>query len=147
MAVAYEPHCRTMTPLHLRLGSSEAPDFMSENPQVLEVMHTLHEAAGGRDIFVYDLEDIRLLDGQRLKNMMGILLVALYFLSVHLGPGLRLEILAGHIVAASKHFDGVTEFCDYALADGGGALLSRISPKKEESSPKESQQDLLPGFS
>jgi len=88
-----------------------------------------------------------LLDGQRLKNMMGILLVALYFLSVHLGTGLRLEILARHIVAASRRFDGVTELFDYALPDGGGALLSRISPKKEESSPKESRQDLLTGFS
>ncbi|MCK4565074.1 MAG: transposase [Verrucomicrobia bacterium] len=282
MAVACEPRRRTMTPLHLRLWSSEAPDFVSENHQVLEVMRTLHEAASGRGIFVYDrggdrktimhklldwgarmvirqvgnrhvvfngklreelevaegcamkyaetivketrkgekvyhlefgvrrvklpsrdeqmalvvvrgfgrkplmlltnvevkssrksiwriveayisrwlveeairfmkqaynLEDIRLLDWQRLKNMMGILLVALYFLSVHLGTGLRLEILAGHIVAASKRFYGVTEFCYYALADGIGALLSRISPKKGEPPPKESPQDLLPGFS
>jgi hypothetical protein len=68
--------------------------------------------------------------------MMGILLVALYFLNVHLGMGLRLEILAGHIVTASKRFHGVTEFCYYALSDGIGALLSRISP-----------QNLLPGFS
>ena len=282
MAVACEPRRRTMTPLHLRLWSSEAPDFVSENHQVLEVMRTLHDAAKGRGIFVYDrggdrktimhelldwgarmvirqvgnrhvvfngklrkeleiaegcamkyaetivketrkgekvyhlefgvrrvklpgrdeqmalvvvrgfgkkplmlltnvevkssrksiwriveayisrwlveeairfmkqaynLEDIRLLDWQRLKNMMGILLVALYFLSVHLGTGLRLEILAGHIVSASKRFYGVTEFCYYALADGVGALLSRISPKKEKLPPKESPQNLLPGFS
>jgi len=32
-----------------------------------------------------NLEDIRMLDPQRLKNMMGILWVALYLLSVHLG--------------------------------------------------------------
>ncbi len=281
MAVACEPRCRTMTPLHLRLWSSEAPDFVSENHQVLEVMRTIHGAAEGRGIFVYDrggdrktimhellgqgsrmvvrqvgnrhvifngkpreelevaegcamkyaetivketrkgektyrlefgarkvklpgrgeqmtlvvvrgfgkkplmlltnvevknsrksvwriveayisrwlveeairfmkqsynLEDIRLLDWQRLKNMMGILLVALYFLSVHLGEGLRLQILAGHIVAASKRFYGVTEFCYYALADGVGALLSRISPKKAKPPPKNNPQDLLPGF-
>jgi len=42
MAVACEPRSRTMTPLHLRLWSSEAPDFVSENHQVLEVMRTLH---------------------------------------------------------------------------------------------------------
>ena len=53
----------------------------------------------------YHLEDIRLLDWQRLKNMMGILLVALYFLSVRLGQGMRLEILAGHIIAASKKIE------------------------------------------
>lgn len=281
MAVACEPRSRKMTPLHLRLRSSEAPDFVSENHQVLGVMRTIHEAAQGRGIFVYDrggdrktimhklldqgsrmvvrqvgnrhvifngkpreelevaegcamkyaetivketrkgekayalefgarkvklpgrteplalvvvrgfgrkplmlltnvevknsrksvwriveayisrwlveeairfmkqsynLEDIRLLDWQRLKNMMGILLVALYFLSVHLGEGLRLEILAGHIVAASKRFYGVTEFCYYALADGVGALLSRISPRKAKPRPENRPQDLLPGF-
>ena len=53
---------------------------------------------------------------------MGILLVALYFLSVHLGEGLRLQILAGHIVTASKRFYGISEFCYYALADGGVEL-------------------------
>lgn len=282
MAVACEPRSRRMTPLHLRLWSSEAPDFTSENHQVLEVMRTIHEAAQGRGIFVYDrggdrkaimhelldqgsrmvirqvgnrnvifngkprgeldvamgcamkyaetivketrkgekvyhlefgarkvklpgrdeqmtlvvvrgfgekplmlltnvevkgsrksvwriveayisrwlveeairfmkqsynLEDIRLLDWQRLKNMMGILLVALYFLSVHLGEGLRLKILAGHIVTASKRFYGVTEFCYYALADGVGALLSRISPKRTPSPPPEPPPDMLPGFS
>ncbi len=281
MAVACEPRSRKMTPLHLRLWSSEAPDFVSENHQVLDVMRTIQDAAQGRGIFVYDrggdrktimhelldqgsrmvirqvgnrhvifngkpreelevaegcamkyaetivketrkgerrydlefgarkvklpgraeqmtlvvvrgfgrkplmlltnvevknsrksvwriveayisrwlveeairfmkqsynLEDIRLLDWQRLKNMMGILLVALYFLSVHLGEGLRLEILAGHIVAASKRFYGVTEFCYYALADGVGALLSRISPRKAKPRPKNDAQDLLPGF-
>lgn len=280
MAVACEPRSRRMTPLHLRLWSSEAPDFVSENHQVLEVMRTIHEAAQGHGIFVYDrggdrktlmhelldqgsrmvvrqvgnrhvifngrpreelevaegcamkyaetivketrkgektyhlefgarkvklpgrdeqmtlvvvrgfghkplmlltnvevknsrksvwriveayisrwlveeairfmkqsynLEDIRLLDWQRLKNMMGILLVALYFLSVYLGEGLRLQILAGHIVAASKRFYGVTEFCYYALADGVGALLSRISPRKAKP-PREPPPDMLPGF-
>ena len=281
MAVACEPRSRKMTPLHLRLWSSGAPDFVSENHQVLEVMRTIHEAAEGRGIYVYDrggdrktimhklldqgsrmvirqvgnrhvvfngkpreelevaegcamkyaetivketrkgekvyhlefgarrvklpgrdeqlslvvvrgfgkkplmlltnvevkssrksiwriveayisrwlveeairfmkqsynLEDIRLLEWQRLKNMMGILLVALYFLSVHLGEGLRLAILAGHIVTASKRFYGVTEFCYYALADGVGALLSRISPRKAKPPPKNNPQELLPGF-
>ncbi len=94
----------------------------------------------------YNFEDIRLLDWQRLKNRMGILLVALYFLSVRLGQGMRLEILAGHIIAASKRFYGVTEFCYYALAGGVGALLSRISPKKVKPPPKIDPQNLLPEF-
>lgn len=54
MAVACEPRSRKMTPLNLRLWSSEAPDFVSENHQVLNVMRTIHEAAQGRGIFVYD---------------------------------------------------------------------------------------------
>lgn len=282
IALACEPRSRKMTPLHLRLWSSEAPDFVSENDQVLTVMRTINQAAQGRGIFVYDrggdrktimynlldrecrmvirqvgnrhvifngkaqeelqvaegcamkyaetivketrrggektyhlefgvrkvklldrddqmtlvvvrgfgqkplmlltnvvvknsrksvwriveaylsrwlveeairfmkqsynLEDIRLLDWQRLKNMMGILLLTLYFLSVHLGEGIRLQILAGHIITASKRFYGVTEFCYYALADGVGALLSRISPKKCKTAPREDPQGWLPGF-
>jgi len=54
MAVACEPRSRKMTPLHLRLWSSKAPDFISENHQILEVIRTIHEAAEGRGIYVYD---------------------------------------------------------------------------------------------
>lgn len=280
MAVACEPCTRQMIPLHLRMWSSEAPDFISENHQVLEVMRTIHQATEGRGIFVYDrggdrdtimlplleqgsrwvirqrgdrhvlfngksrservvaagcpmnyietivketregekvyklefgartvrlpesehplslvvvkgfgseplmlltnvkvgnswksvwkiveaylsrwlveeairfmkqtyhLEDIRLLDWQRLKNMMGVVLLALYFICVHIGRELRLAILAGHIITASKRFYGVSEFCYYALADGVGALLSRIRPKPIKP-PLGSPQEMLPGF-
>jgi hypothetical protein len=281
MAVACEPRTRQMIPLHLRMWSSEAPDFISENHQVLEVMRTIHQATEGRGIFVYDrggdrdtimlplleqgsrwvirqrgdrhvlfngkarsekdvsagcpmnyietivketregekvyklefgartvrlpeseqplslvvvkgfgseplmlltnvrvrksrksvwkiveaylsrwlveeairfmkqtyhLEDIRLLSWQRLKNMMGVVLLALYFISVHIGMELRLAILAGHIITASKRFYGVSEFCYYALADGVGALLSRIRPKPLKPPPV-SPHEMLPGFS
>ena len=92
------------------------------------------------------IQDIRLLDWQRLKNMMSILLVALYFLS-DLGEGLRLEILAGHIVAASKRFYGVTEFCYDALAEGVGTIaVANQPPRKAKPPPKNNPQELLPGF-
>jgi hypothetical protein len=58
---------------------------------------------------------------------------------------LRLAILAGHLISASKRFYGVTEFFYYALADGVGALLSRIRPKRSVVRT-ETQQDWLPGF-
>jgi hypothetical protein len=48
--------------------------------------------------------------------------------------------------SASKRFYGVTEFCYYAMADGVGALLSRIRPKKTDPSPERSPQGLLLGF-
>lgn len=281
MAVACRPGKRTMTPLHLRMWSSEAPDFVSENHQILEVIRTISEANSKRGIYVidrggdrikliepilnkelkfiirlvgnrnlqfgnqeflaeniaggcptphiehivketregektyklefgmrkvrmpgreeelalvvvhgfgekplmlltnlkvtrgrkslwrivegylsrwlveeairfakqsYNLEDIRLLDWDRLKNMMGILLLSLYFLSVHLGAQLRMKILSGHIVSASKRFYGVSEFCYYALADGVSNLLSRITPKQPPPKPQESPQTILPGF-
>jgi len=281
MAVACRPGKRTMVPLHLRMWSSEAPDFVSENHQILEVIRTISEATSQRGIYVidrggdrknliepimdqgnrfiirlvgnrnlqfgnreflaeniaggcrtshiehiiretsegekihklefgmrkvrmpgreedlylvvvhgfgekplmlltnvklthsrkslwrivegylsrwlveeairfakqsYNLEDIRVLDWQRLKNMMGILLLSLYFLSVHLGVNLRMTILSGHIVTAAKRFYGVSEFCYYALADGVSSLLSRISPKQPPPKPQESPQTILPGF-
>jgi len=281
MAIACQPGERTMIPLHLRMWSSEAPDFVSENHQILDVIRTISEACEKRGIYVidrgadrknliepiidkrnrfiirlvgnrnlrfgngiflaeniaggcqcphiehivketadgektyklefgmrkvrmpernqdlymivvhgfgekplmlltnvqvtrsrkslwrivegylsrwlieeairfakqsYNLEDIRVLDWQRLKNMMGILLLSLFFLSVHLGKGLRLNILSGHIITASKRFYGVSEFCYYALADGIAALLSRIAPNKETPVPKSDSQSLLPGF-
>ncbi len=280
MAVACEPCSRQMIPLNLRLWSSEAPDFISENHQVLEVMRMIHQATEGRGIFVYDrggdrdsimlplleqgsrwvirqrgdrhvlfngkarreldvatgcamkyaetivketrngekvhrlefgartvklpekdqvltlvvvngfgteplmlltnvatgasrkaiwkiveaylsrwlveeairfmkqaynLEDIRLLSWQRLKNMMGVLLLALYFICVHIGIQLRMAILAGHIINAAKRFYGVTEFCYYALADGVGTLLSRIRPRNRPREPQP-EDDWLPGL-
>jgi len=281
MAVACRPGERTMVPLHLRMWSSEAPDFVSENHQILEVIRTISEASEKRGIYVidrggdrhklihpllnqgnrfiirlvgnrnlqfgnreflaeniaagcetrhiehivketregektyklefgmrqvrmpgrsetlalvvvhgfgekplmlltnckvtqsrkslwrivegylsrwlieeairfakqsYNLEDIRVLDWDRLKNMMGIVLLTLYFISVHLGTQLRLKILSGHIVSAAKRFYGVSEFCYYALADGVAALLSRIAPKQAPPDPKISPQTILPGF-
>ncbi|NCD33685.1 MAG: hypothetical protein EOL87_09765 [Spartobacteria bacterium] len=54
IALACELRSRKMTPLHLCLWSSEAPDFVSENDQVLTVMRTINQVAQGRGIFVYD---------------------------------------------------------------------------------------------
>ena len=281
MAVACRPGKRTMMPLHLRMWSSEAPDFVSENHQILEVIRTISEANSKRGVYVidrggdrkeliepilneqlkfiirlvgnrnlqfgnreflaehiaggcprthiehivketregektyklefgmrkvrmpgrdedltlvvvhglgekplmlltnlnvtrgrkslwrivegylsrwlveeairfakqsYNLEDIRLLDWDRLKNMMGILLLSLYFISVHLGAQLRMTILSGHIVSAAKRFYGVSEFCYYALADGVSNLLARITPKQPPPKPQKSPQTILPGF-
>jgi hypothetical protein len=54
VAVACEPEERRVTPLHLRLWSAAAPDFVSENHQVLEVIDTVRGATGGRGIYVID---------------------------------------------------------------------------------------------
>ena len=43
-----------MTPLHLRLWSAEAPDFVSENHQILEVIDTVRAATDGRGVYVID---------------------------------------------------------------------------------------------
>ena len=73
----------------------------------------------------YKLEDIRLLNYTRLRNMMGIVLAAAYFTSAWLGKSLRREILAGNLVRLSKRLFGVPEFHSYALADGLSTVLRR----------------------
>jgi hypothetical protein len=96
----------------------------------------------------YRIEDVRLLSYCRLQNMMALVLAAVYFSSVWLGDSLRLSVLSSHVIKAAKRFYGLTEFCYYALADGIAALLSRISASRipKQKSPKNNDQQILPGF-
>ena len=54
MAVACESGARQMSPLVLRLWSSEAPDFQSENTEVEAVVDSIAKRTKGRGIYVYD---------------------------------------------------------------------------------------------
>ena len=74
----------------------------------------------------YRLEDIRLMDYTRLRNMMAMLLATVFFASVWLGKSLRKSILVGNITRVSKRLFGVVEFHYYAIADGIAALLRRF---------------------
>ena len=49
-----EPGRRRMMPLHLSLWSHKAPDFESENTQILNAIDTLGAAVNGRGIWVMD---------------------------------------------------------------------------------------------
>ena len=73
----------------------------------------------------YRLEDIRLLDYTRLKNMMAVVLAAVFFASCWLGESVRRGILVRNITRVSKRLFGVTDFHYYALADGIARLFSR----------------------
>jgi len=53
-AIACEPEKRRVFPLHGRLWSADAPDFKSENTQLLGVVDTIRKATGGRGIYVFD---------------------------------------------------------------------------------------------
>ncbi len=53
-AVACESGGRRIVPLHLRLWSCEAPEFTSENDQIMKVVATICEAAKKRGIYVID---------------------------------------------------------------------------------------------
>jgi hypothetical protein len=283
-AVACEPEERRVMPLHLRLWSAEAPDFVSENHQILEVIDTVRAATNGRGIYVldrggdrneffgpfldkkmrfivrlvgsrhllfrgvhreardlahgctmlyaerlvretdegekvfmlefgfrhvrlpgrteeltlvvvrgfgadpmmlltdlpvkssrtslwfvvrgylgrwmveetirfikqsYKLEDIRVLDYDRLKNLVALVLASAYFAAVWLGEGLRLAVLRRMVTALSRRFFGVPQFHYYALADGIRTILTRLGrwmPSADDLAPPQPQPRQLSLF-
>ncbi len=66
----------------------------------------------------YHLEDIRCLTYHRLQALMVLVTAAAYFAAVYLGLRMKLRILAGHVLRASKRVFGIPDFRLYALADG-----------------------------
>lgn len=74
----------------------------------------------------YHVEDIRVLNYDRLKNLVALVLAAAYFSAVWLGETLKLAILAARVTNVAKRFFGVPDFHYYALADGIATLLSRL---------------------
>ena len=74
----------------------------------------------------YDLEDIRVLTYNRLKNMATLVLAASYFTAVWIGTTTKLNILAMHAMNAAKRIFGIPDFRYYALADGISAIFKRI---------------------
>ena len=96
----------------------------------------------------YDLEDIRVLTYERLRNMMALVLAAVYFAAVYLGARSKLEIMATHILKISRRIFGIPDFRYYALADGIGRALSRIDkgPCREGPDGQKSAQLLLFDF-
>lgn len=94
----------------------------------------------------YRLEDLRVLDYERLKNLVALTLAVAYFAAVWLGEKLRLTVLARRVAKLAKRFFSVPEFHYYALSDGLRGLLSRLgawaSPKTSMESPPNSESQL-----
>jgi hypothetical protein len=80
----------------------------------------------------YNLEDIRVLDYERLRNMVALTMAAAYFSGVWLGESLKLTVLATRVAKVAKRFFGVPDFHYYALADGIAMLLSRLGEWKQK---------------
>jgi hypothetical protein len=82
----------------------------------------------------YNVEDIRVMTYQRLKNLAALVLAAAFFTAVGIGYKPKLQILALHALKAAQRIFGIPDFRYYALADGIKAILSRsgqgILPKK-----------------
>jgi hypothetical protein len=73
----------------------------------------------------YDLENVRVLTYQALRNLMALLLGVLFFSACVLDHDMRLRVMAGYIERAAKRVFGVPNFKYYALADGLRALFVR----------------------
>jgi hypothetical protein len=77
----------------------------------------------------YQLEDVRLLSYERLRNLMSLLTAVMYFTAVYLGIKLKLRVLSKHLVRAARRVFGVPDFRLYAIADGVRHILfNRSTP-------------------
>ena len=73
----------------------------------------------------YKLEDMRVLRYERLRNLMALVLAAVYFAAVWLGESLKLAVLTTRVIQTAKRFFGAPDFHYYALASGLATLFSR----------------------
>jgi hypothetical protein len=94
----------------------------------------------------YNLEDIRVMKYQRLKNLVVLVTAAAYFAATFLGQKMKLRILCEKLLIISQRFFGIPPFRFYALADGIKKLLSQTSPGVPETSPRSLQLELLLGW-
>jgi hypothetical protein len=94
----------------------------------------------------YQLEDIRVLTYDRLRNMMGLVLAASYFAAVYLGVRAKMEILVTHVLQAAKRIFGIPDFRYYAIADGIRELLNRYNRRIVKSIKTLINENQLPLF-
>ncbi len=95
----------------------------------------------------YNLEDIRVLRYQRLKNLVLLMTAAAYFATAFQRQKLKLKILCEKLLIISQRFFGIPPFRFYALADGIRNILSRCSPGPPAAeSPPAAQLALLLGW-
>lgn len=77
----------------------------------------------------YNVEDVRVLTYERLRNMVVLVTCAMFFAAVVLGTKMKLNILAAHVLKAAKRLFGIPDFRYYAIADGIKEILTR-SPRR-----------------
>ena len=82
----------------------------------------------------YDLEDIRVMTYRRLQNMVVLVNAVAFFTASVIGTRMKLEILATHLITASKRLFGIPDFRYYAIADGIREVCAR-SPRKGRQPP------------
>jgi hypothetical protein len=90
----------------------------------------------------YNLEDIRVMKYQRLKNLVVLVTAAAYFAATYLGQQMKLRILTEKLLVISQRFFGTPPFRFYALADGIRRLLSGSAFRPPQDSPPDAQLEL-----
>lgn len=94
----------------------------------------------------YNLEDIRVMKYQRLKNLVVLVTAAAYFAATFLGQKMKLRILCEKLLIISQRFFGIPPFRFYALADGIKNVLSQSSPDPPQEPLPNLQMELLLGW-
>jgi hypothetical protein len=94
----------------------------------------------------YNLEDIRVMKYQRLKNLVILVTAAAYFAATFLGQQMKLRILCEKLLIISQRFFGIPPFRFYALADGIRQILSQAAPSPPEGMPASLQLELTLGW-
>lgn len=92
----------------------------------------------------YELQDIRVLSYRRLRNMVVVVNAVAYFTTGVIGTRIKLEILATHLIKASKRLFGIPDFRYYAIAEGIREVCAR-SPRRSPK-PLETMLELAFGF-
>jgi hypothetical protein len=91
----------------------------------------------------YNLEDIRVMKYQRLKNLVVLVTAAAYFAATFLGQKMKLRLLCRELLVISQRFFGIPPFRFYALADGIKRILFPASLGSATPSPPSRQMELL----
>ena len=94
----------------------------------------------------YNLEDIRVMKYQRLKNLVILVTAAAYFAATFLGQQMKLRILCEKLLIISQRFFGIPPFRFYALADGIRRILSQATFSPPETPPASLQLELTLGW-
>jgi hypothetical protein len=94
----------------------------------------------------YNLEDIRVMKYQRLKNLVILVTAVAYFAATFLGQQMKLRILCEKLIIISQRFFGIPPFRFYALADGIRRILSHAAFSPPEMPPPSQQLELTLGW-
>jgi len=90
----------------------------------------------------YNLEDIRVMKYQRLRNLVILVTAVAYFAATFLGQQMKLRILCEKLLIISQRFFGIPPFRFYALADGIRRILSQGTFSPPETPPASLQLEL-----